>query len=352
MDIQAQRPLLIGYVRSQYLSEVTEQDARALDIINIAGGHIKDGLCVWPDGEGAELQAGLQRLRAYKPELKFVLSIGGLSTGGFSEAAASMESRERFAKSAAELIFRHELDGIDIDWEYPGISLMGTDSNPADKENFTFFLQAIRTVLDTHEEPLLLTIAAGGDAFFCRNTQMDKVSDLCDYVQIMTYDLRGAHSHATGHHTNLYIPQTDFLDAAVETAVEAFVKAGVPKEKIVIGAAFYSRMWKDVPAVDKGYNKVAESIGDYGPGYDELVDRYIGPEGEGINGYKRYWDESAQAPWLFNGDEFITYDDPQSIRAKVQYLKEEGLLGIMSWEYSLAMKHSLTRVAREAIDEA
>ena len=198
---------------------------------------------------------------------------------------------------------------------------------------------------------MLLTIAGGGDAYFCRNTQMDKVASICDYVQIMTYDLRGGYSHATGHHTNLFTPQTDFYDVSVKTGVEAYLAAGVPREKLVIGAAFYSRLWKGVPEADHGYNQYAESVGGYGPSYDDLVDDYIGPGGEGMNGYTRYWDESAEATWLYNGDEFISYDDPESVRKKVSYLKAEGLLGIMYWEYRLASKHSLTQVLREAIDE-
>ncbi len=346
-----QKPLLIGYVQSLNLAAVKAFDAKALDVINIASGHVDQGICTWQAGENMEVQTVLDQLRSINPKLKFVLSIGGLTAGGFSVATASQESRERFANSATDLILRHKLDGIDIDWEYPGISVSAIESNPSDKENFTFFLQAIRDALDTNREHMRLTIAAGGDEFFCRNTEMHKVAEICDYIQIMTYDLRGIFSHATGHHTNLFTPQNDFHNVSVKTAVEAYLAAGVPREKLVIGAAFYSRLWKGVPGADNGYNQNAVSIGDYGPSYDVLVDEYIGPDGHGINGFKRYWDESAKAPWLYNGDQFITYDDPQSIREKVKYLKAEGLLGIMFWEYRAASKHRLTQVIREVINE-
>lgn len=337
------KPMLIGYVGTGDLEIVTDQDARALDAINIAFGHVRDGLCVWESG-GADRE--MTRLRALNPDLKFILSVGGWGSGGFSEAAATAQGRAKFAVSARELLERHDLDGIDIDWEYPCFSMAEIEASPDDKENFTLYLAAIRDELDkVPGRHRILSIAAGGDAYFCRNTEMDKVSEILDYVQIMTYDLRGGYTHATGHHTNLFTPRFDFYDVSVEVAVEAFGNAGVPKEKMIIGAAFYSRWWQGVPDADNGYAQYAKTVGQYGPTYDEIVENYLG-QGDWV----RHWDDSAKAPWLFNGEEFISYDDPESIRHKVDYLKGEGLLGIMYWEYGLGYKHSLTAVLREELD--
>ncbi len=65
-----------------------------------------------------------------------------------------------------------------------------------------------------------------------------------------------------------------------------------------------------------------------GPGYRELARDYIDK-----NGYKRYWDDAGKAPYLFNGDCFISYDDGESLRIKADYVREKGLGGIMFWEY-------------------
>lgn len=337
------KPVLLGYVNTENLKIVTEKDAKALDLINIAFAHVINGECVWESSDAADNMA---RLRAINPDLKFILSVGGWSAGGFSEAASTEEGRAAFAMTATRLVDDYQLDGIDIDWEYPCISMAGIKASPDDKVNFTRYLQAIRDELDKLEGGRkMLSIAAGGDAYFCRNTEMDKVAKILDYVQVMTYDLRGGYTHATGHHTNLYTPRFDFYDISVKTAVDAFVGAGVPKEKIIIGAAFYSRYWQWVPDVDSGYNQYAGTVGQGGQSYDKLVDEYIGQAN-----WQRHWDETAKAPWLFNGDSFISYDDPESLKYKVDYLKNEGLMGIMYWEYSHAVKHSLTQVLREAID--
>ena len=336
------KKLLIGYVNTNDLASMNEDDIKALTGINIAFGTVHEGKVVW---KGDHTRDALRRIRDLNPEIKIILSIGGWSAGGFSEAAATEEGRKLFAETAAEIVRDYELDGMDIDWEYPGISMAGIGASPEDKYTFTYLLESCREALDAlGGEYKMLTIAAGGDAYFCRNTEMDKVAALCDYVQIMTYDLRGGYSHATGHHTNLYTPQFDFYDVSADTGVKVFEAAGVPREKIVIGAAFYSRCWRGVPNADNGYNQYAETVGQSGQIYDKLVDEFIGK-----NGFERFWDDSAKAPWLFDGETFISYDDPESLKHKVQYLKDEGLLGIMYWEYGCAVKHSLTQVLRDAI---
>jgi chitinase len=110
----------------------------------------------------------------------------------------------------------------------------------------------------------------------------------------------------------------------------------VPKEKIVIGAAFYSRMWKDVPNVNRGLYQMSPGSGGYGPDFTELAAEYIDR-----NGFVRYWDEEAKAPYLFDGQTFISYDDEMSIRYKCDYVKAQELAGVMFWEYGCDRTHRL-----------
>ena len=119
------------------------------------------------------------------------------------------------------------------------------------------------------------------------------------------------------------------------------LKKGIPAEKILPGAAFYSRLWRDVrPPADGGYpgGLFVETDGpsDYGPGYDELLRGYIGK-----NGFIRYWDDAAKAPYLFDGGTFISYDDPQSLREKCRLVRQAGAAGMMAWEYGYDSSHTL-----------
>ena len=337
------KPLLIGYVGTKDLERMKEEDIRALTGINIAFGTVHDDVVVW---KGEHTRDALARIRQINPEIQIILSVGGWSAGGFSEAAATEEGRATFATSAAAIINDYELDGLDIDWEYPTIPAAGIGASPEDRQTFTYLLQTCRDELDKlpGKRPLL-TIAAGSGPYWCKNTEMEKVTPLLDYVQIMTYDMSNGYGHVTGHHTNLYQPAEAQKESSAELSVQDFLDHGVPAEKIVIGAAFYSHWFQGVEDDGDGYLATAEVAGTHGPDYDQIMNDYIGK-----NGYERYWDDVAKAPWIYNGENFITYDDEESLDHKIQYVKDQGLLGIMYWEYGCAIEHSLTQVMRKQID--
>lgn len=333
---------LIGYVSTGDLSEVTAEDSKSLDVINIAFGHINQGLAEW---NHPECKAVLSRIKSRNPDIKLILSLGGWGAAGFSEAAMTSENRIRFAASAVELIREYDLDGIDIDWEYPCYRVAGIDGSELDRVNFTLLLEVFRIALDrAAEKDYLLTIAAGGGEYFTACTDMKNAQQYLDYVQLMTYDLKGGFQNFTGHHTSLYSNKRDLFPASTDRGVECFIQAGVPKEKLVIGAAFYSRLWKGVPDIEHGLHQMAATTGGYGPAYHSLLADFIDR-----NGYVRYWDEEAKAPYLFNGDTFISYDDRESLKRKAEYVKEKGLHGLMYWEYGCDNTHTLTGWLREQI---
>lgn len=338
------RKKLIGYVSTNDLSLLSDSDIRALDVINLAFGHIVNG-CVYyaPDCVSEEFK----RIRKENAECKLVLSVGGWGAGGFSEAAADEEGREKFALTAVEIIRHYGLDGLDIDWEYPCISTAGIAATYDDRENFTKLIKTSREIMDKElGKDKMLTIVAGAGEYFINSTNMREVEKYLDYVQLMTYDLRGGYHIITGHHTNLLDDKKDILQASAKKAAACFENAGVPREKLILGAAYYSRMWKGVPDRENGLHQMAETTGGYGPSYGELVKDYINK-----NGYKRYFDEEARAPWLFNGDTFISYDDEVSCSEKAEYVVNNGLGGIMFWEYRLDETRTLTEVMRKALDK-
>ena len=338
------RKKLIGYVSTNDLSLLSDSDIRALDVINLAFGHIVNG-CVYyaPDCVSEEFK----RIRKENADCKLVLSVGGWGAGGFSEAAADEEGREKFALTAVEIIKKYELDGLDIDREYPCISTAGIAATDDDRENFTKLIKTSREIMDKElGKDKMLTIAAGAGEYFINSTNMSEVEKYLDYVQLMTYDLRGGYHIITGHHTNLLDDKKDILQASAKKAAACFEKAGVPRDKLILGAAYYSRMWKGVPDRESGLHQMAETTGGYGPSYGELVKDYINK-----NGYKRYFDEEARAPWLFNGDTFISYDDEVSCKEKAEYVVKNGLGGIMFWEYRLDETRTLTEVMRKALDK-
>ncbi|QHT63670.1 glycoside hydrolase family 18 protein [Paenibacillus lycopersici] len=327
----------VGYVSDSALPDMTREDLQKLTHINVAFGHVREDEIV--TGHLKQVEA-IHAIKRERPELKVILSVGGWSAGGFSEAASTEEGRQRMAASAARVVRTLPFDGIDLDWEYPCYGEAEIASSPADKQNFTLLLAAIREALDTQGAAdgryYMLTIAAGADQYYVDGTEMDKAQQYLDYVQLMTYDMRGGFQVLTGHHSNLYAPTGDLFRISTDASVRLFVNAGVPKHKLVIGAAFYSRQWNGVPNRNQGLHQMAASTGGYGPSFTDLDAEYIDK-----NGFVRYWDNEACAPYLFNGSSFISYEDEQSIRCKCEYVMNEGLAGVMFWEYSCDRTHRL-----------
>jgi chitinase len=288
--------------------------------------------------------AQLAALRAEHPHLKVLISVGGW--GGckyFSDAALTDESRRAFARDAVTFLKRHRLDGVDIDWEYPAQVGAGNIYRPEDMENFTLFLKAIREALDaqgrqdnrTGTNHYLLTAATGGDTAFVSHTNLGEAHRYLDYVNIMTYDLYHGNDKVTGHHSPLdQSRKGDQSRNSSRSAVDGHVRAGVPIGKIVLGIPFYGRGWKETRPTDRGLYQPATGQHLF-ISHDELVAKYIGK-----NGYTRYWDADAKAPYLWNPTTrtFISYADAESFRHKIDYVRKAGLAGVMFWEYSYDLK--------------
>lgn len=336
---------VIGYVGDRSLADMRDEDVRKLTHINVAFGHVVNDRISTSHLKNLD---SLEKLKEINPELTILLSVGGWTSGGFSEAAATEEGRKLMAESAASICRDYAFDGIDLDWEYPCYGVAGIGSSPDDKENFTYLLQGIREALDNLEKETgryyLQTIAVGCDQYYIDGTEMDKVEKYLDYVQLMTYDMRGGFQTLTGHHTNLYASTGDIFRISVDKSAKLFMDAGVPREKIVIGAAFYSRMWKDVPNKNNGYLQMTERSGGYGPDFTDLDANYINK-----NGFKRFFDDEAKAPYLFDGSTFITYEDEESITHKCQYMMDEEFGGIMFWEYKCDETYRLLDTMAKAI---
>lgn len=334
--------IVAGYAADSKLQGITREDLMKLTHLNVAFGHVRNDEI---STDHLKHTDHLKKIKQEFPQLTILLSVGGWSAGGFSEAASTLEGRTRMADSAVRVLTDYPFDGIDLDWEYPCYGEAGIASSPADKTNFTLLLKTMREALDrkgaSDKRHYLLTIAAGADQYYVDGTEMDQVQQYLDFVQLMTYDMRGGFQILTGHHTNLYTPTGDLFRISVDASVNLFMRAGVPKEKIVIGAAFYSRQWQQVPDRANGLHQMAGSTGGYGPDYTALAAEYIDK-----NNYVRYWDDEAKAPYLYDGSSFISYEDEQSLQHKCDYVKQNELGGVMFWEYSCDETHRLL----EAID--
>lgn len=234
-------------------------------------------------------------LKQQKPELKIMLSLGGSGAMGFSEMAADSLKRRSIAGDCARIIHQYGIDGIDVDWEFPG----DENGTPEDLPNFALLIKDIR---DSIGADRILSVAPG--------MNMPDVMNMVDYLNIMAYDLG---PQAPYHHTPLYRSEHTGWHSVDELIEHCFAQ-GVPPEKILLGLGFYGRgdgvnfkewtAYKDIVVTDR-----------------QTVE----------------WDSVACVPYVadLDGNLVIGYDSPRSLEIKCDYIKEKGLRGAMYWRTEL-----------------
>lgn len=267
----------------------------------------------------------LVALKKFNPSLKVILSLGGW--GGCapcSDVFMTEPARKEFAQSVLDLCRYFGTDGIDLDWEYPTIEgHPGHTYRPEDKNNFTALIQSLRQTLGKKYE---VSFAAGGfQKFLEQSVDWKTIMPLVDRVNLMTYDLINGYSTQTGHHTALY-SRTEQKEST-DNCVQYLIRNGVPRNKLVVGAAFYARVWENVADVNHGLYQA----GKFKKGIDY---RLWKNEFTNANGYEAYWDDQAKAPYSYNASQklFATYDDIRSVKLKTRYVIDQKLDGIMFWD--------------------
>jgi chitinase len=332
----AQKKEIIAYIfPKDRIIAPGEVSAGKLTRINYAFANLQNGQIVEGFAHDAENFAALNALKHDNPSLTVLVSIGGWTwSGNFSDMALTKHSKKIFIESAVQFIEKYELDGLDIDWEYPGMAGDNHRFRPEDKQNYTLLLKELRARFD-HEERklhrhLVTSIATGASTEFLEHTEMAKVQKYVDTVNLMSYDYYvPTWDKTTGHHAPLFANPDDPKKISADRTVHEYESAGVPAGKLVLGVPFYGKSWSQVPDQNHGlFQSGKEAPSSYLP-YNSLL-------GLQNQGYIRYWDTQASTPYLYNQDTqtFISYDDPESLKKKCEYVLDQKLAGVMFWEYS------------------
>lgn len=283
-----------GYIIVGYATywDKTMPDPQYLTHINYSFAHIKSDFESLDIKTPSRLQQ-IANLKKSNPGLKIMLSVGGWGAGNFSEMAADDGHRKKFCQNCLAAVQKYNLDGIDLDWEYPTSSSAGISASKDDTKNFTKLLKDLREVLGSD---MLITMASSSSAKY---VDFRSCIQYMDFVNIMTYDMGKPPYHNAG----LY--PSAMTTRSCDESVTKHLDAGVPLQKIVLGIPFFGHNGKE----EVDFNEI------------------------NYTGYTIRWDDVAKVPYLVDasGTMVLTYDDETSVGLKADYVKKKGLRGAMYW---------------------
>jgi len=276
----------------------------------------------------------IKELRQKNPEIKLMVAVGGWSFGvtKMTEMLKDADSRFRFVNDSVPFLRKFEFDGLDLDFEYPGINNteFSRFSPPEDKQKFTELVKALRGRFEEDAAatgtPRLLLSAAFG----CRKPDIDagyeieKLAQYLDFMNLMTYDLRGVTDEFASHHSALYSGSYEEGEQKVfnqHWVVNYFISNGAPAQKLILGISLYGRsfIWNTDARMIGGPAKYGDNVS------FKQICGYLNSK------WKRIWVEDQHVPFIFQGNIMIGYDDEESIAIKVNYTIQRGLGGMMFW---------------------
>lgn len=348
-----ERPVVLGYFTNWAHHRKAPCDFRTSDVDAHLFSHINYAFALIEPSSDKEsyrlvssdpedesrLYAEVNALKEENPRLKTLLSVGGWAFNDkptewiFSAMAETRERRKSFIDSSLAFLRKHGFDGLDIDWEFPGALDRG--GRPQDTKNFTSLLKEFRAAMvveaQKSERPeLLLTIASPAGPFFYQHQQLDAIHQHLNFINVMTYDYHGGWENVMGANA----PLTG-EEVSIDTTIAAYLKAGVPKEKLVMGMATYARGWGGVEQPLPG--APATGKGPDGPCGAESLSAHQVEERIQAGDYEEKWDDVTKTPYAYSAGQkaYLTYDNARSIDLKVEALQQRGLAGAMFWAIDL-----------------
>ena len=290
----------------------------------------------------------LAQIKDLYPELTALISIGGWTwSRNFSDVCEDDAKRANAVQSCVDFCLKYGFDGIDFDWEYPVAGGDNITHRDNDGDNYVALVRELRAAFDAQSavdgKKYYITIAAGANPTFIENAKVTQMDDYLDWINLMTYDYHGPYEPNANHNTPLYydVNEPSGSNFSIENTLNAYEAAGVNLADLNLGLAFYGKGWANVNAAGadslyangevpagEGADKGTWEGGSFE--YWDIKANYT----NGERGYVRYWDDIAKVPYLYSPETktFITYDDPESLKYKMDYLKTRGLGGIMYWE--------------------
>ncbi|XP_068230697.1 acidic mammalian chitinase-like [Palaemon carinicauda] len=296
----------------------------------VAFARIRENSLVPENENDIEVYRKVTDLKKRNPDLKILLSLGGgLSDGGFPNLVRDPEAIVQFAARTREFLLENCFDGLDLDWEFPSWPVWKRDK--CEKHLFSELVRHLHDSLKL-EPPLLLTVAvAGPKSIIDRAYEVHQLVKYVDFFFLMGYDYHifWPYLPFTGHNAPLLKRSGEklyFATMNIQWSSSYWLKKGMEKEKLVIGIPTFGRSWRLM-------NSSWHSVGSPATGQGMLNGIISYSEAMEFlrEGAEQYFDEESRVPYATRNKDWISYEDSQSISEKVQWIKNQGFAGVMTW---------------------
>ncbi|XP_011503350.1 PREDICTED: acidic mammalian chitinase [Ceratosolen solmsi marchali] len=290
--------------------------------------------CMIDLGNNLNVYKDVVKLKKIHPNLKVMVSVDNNNNSDFQDMVLNHSHRKIFIQSVLNVTKIFNLDGLDLDWEFPAWAIKPSH----EKIHFAQLIYELRKEFDHSGQKLILSAAvAAPRALIDQCYEVPTIAEHIDFVNLMSYDY---------HFYVWYYPVTDFnsplyphfLETGYLTSLNVnfsanyWVLKGMPRKKIVIGIPLYGHSYKLYNPSNHKIQAPASGYGDVGYlGYASYPQVCLFLK----NGAVRVFVNDSHVPYAYKDNEWISYDDISSISSKAKWIKTNGFKGAMV--YSLNM---------------
>ncbi len=300
-----------------------------------------------PDGENIQGNYRvLRQLKERNPDLKIMLSMGGWDrSASFSAVFADPALRRNWVQSFFRLQDEFGFDGLELDWRYPvGGGAANTPVSRMDWQSYATAISELRQACSAAGRQCEIAVTIGPLTSQRRNADWPALLKDADFASVLAADFHGSWNNNTGHKSPLY-PSMQEPDMAVQPLVQGLLADGVPPEKLVLQLSMLASGWDGVPGVANGLGQASKqpSRGSWdrpeNPPSGQLAYADIKPWLNGRDVIVQR-DPVGGVPYLYRPalQQFVSYEDEQSLAAKLDFAREHQLAGVGFWDVSADLR--------------